>query len=96
MPIYEYECESCNKRTELLQKIADAPLTVCPDCGGKVRKLISSAGLHFKGSGWYVTDYAKKKGQGESTSKSETKSSSSPSKTASKKESTSKPAKSKD
>lgn len=96
MPIYEYECESCNKRTERLQKISDAPLASCPDCGSSVRKLISSAGLHFKGSGWYVTDYAKKKGQGENTSKSESKSKSNKSKATSKKESTSKPAKSKD
>ncbi len=79
-----------------MQKISDAPLVECLECGGQVRKLVSSAGLHFKGSGWYVTDYAKKKGEGESSSKSETKSPSSTSKTASKKESTSKPAKSKD
>ncbi|NOY83672.1 MAG: zinc ribbon domain-containing protein [Nitrospirae bacterium] len=69
MPIYEYECKTCKKRTELLQKISDPPLEKCPDCKGEVRKLISSAGLHFKGTGWYVTDYAKKKGEPASNEK---------------------------
>lgn len=92
LPIYEYACESCNKQTERLQKIFDPPLAKCPDCGGRVRKLISSAGLHFKGSGWYVTDYAKKKGNGESSSKS----ASSTAKASQKKESSATPAKSKD
>lgn len=63
MPIYEYECEQCSKRTELLQKVSDAPLAACPDCQGHVRKVVSPPGLHFKGSGWYVTDYAKKNGE---------------------------------
>jgi len=73
LPIYEYECKTCNKRTELLQKISDPPLEKCPDCNGEVRKVISSAGLHFKGSGWYVTDYAKKKEQpGSNEKKAET------------------------
>lgn len=69
MPIYEYECKTCKKRTELLQKISDPPLEKCPHCKGEVRKVISSAGLHFKGSGWYVTDYAKKKGEPASNEK---------------------------
>lgn len=73
MPIYEYECNTCKKRTELLQKISDPPLEKCPDCDGDVRKLISSAGLHFKGTGWYVTDYAKKKGQPETNTKGDKK-----------------------
>ncbi len=64
MPIYEYECTACNKRTELLQKLSDPPLETCPECKGPVRKIVSAAGLQFKGSGWYVTDYAKKNGQG--------------------------------
>lgn len=69
LPIYEYECTACNKRTELLQKVNDPPLEKCLDCDGEVRKLISSAGLHFKGSGWYVTDYAKKKGPSDTSDK---------------------------
>ena len=59
MPIYEYLCQSCGKKFEVLQKFSDEPLTVHPDCGGKVEKLISTSALQFKGSGWYVNDYAK-------------------------------------
>ncbi len=72
MPIYEYECLQCGKRTEILQRLAEAPLAVCPACGGTVKKLISSPAFQFKGSGWYATDYAAKKGGG-AESKSETK-----------------------
>ena len=69
MPIYEYECEQCKERIEVLQKLSDPPLETCSACGGKVRKMVSSpAGLVFKGSGWYVTDYAKKNGKNDSTS----------------------------
>lgn len=69
MPIYEYECEQCKKRVELLQRLSDPPLEICPSCGGKVHKMVSSpAGLVFKGTGWYVTDYAKKSGKSDSTS----------------------------
>ena len=74
MPIYEYQCLSCGKRTELLQKMGDPPPAVCPNCGGEVKKLFSSPAVQFKGSGWYVTDYAGKKsggGSGSSESKSE-------------------------
>ena len=60
MPIYEYLCDSCHERTELLQKLGDAPATVCPSCGGALRKLVSAPAFQFKGSGWYLTDYAKK------------------------------------
>lgn len=67
MPIYEYECLQCGKRTELLQRMDDPPLAACPQCGGAVRKLISSPAFQFKGSGWYVTDYAGKKGAGAET-----------------------------
>lgn len=75
MPIYEYECTQCGKRTELLQRMDDAPMASCPECGGAVRKLLSAPAVQFKGSGWYVTDYAGKKGGG---GKSETKSESKP------------------
>jgi putative FmdB family regulatory protein len=61
MPLYEYECEACGSRFEKIRKFADPPLEVCDKCGkGPVRKLISSPAIQFKGSGWYITDYAKK------------------------------------
>src|SRR5579864_1840038 len=62
MPLYEYQCTACAKRTEVLQRYDDAPLAACPACGGAVKKLISSPAFQFKGSGWYVTDYARKGG----------------------------------
>lgn len=68
MPIYEYLCDACHERTELLQKLADPPATVCPSCGGALRKLVSAPAFQFKGSGWYLTDYAKKSGGGDSGS----------------------------
>lgn len=58
MPIYEYQCDKCGMRVELLQKISDSPLESCEKCAGKMRKLISSTTFHLKGGGWYVTDYA--------------------------------------
>ncbi|HEY5648253.1 MAG TPA: FmdB family zinc ribbon protein [Nitrospiria bacterium] len=60
MPIYEYECEDCQNRVEVMQKVSDAPLQKCENCGGALRKLLSAPGLMFKGSGWYVTDYSDK------------------------------------
>lgn len=60
MPIYEYECENCSHRFELIQKFSDPPIKQCPLCKGEVRKIISSPGIMFKGSGWYVTDYSNK------------------------------------
>jgi putative FmdB family regulatory protein len=74
MPLYEYQCLTCGKRTEVLQRFEDAPLAACPACGGEVKKLISSPAFQFKGTGWYVTDYAGKKGAGSSGGKSEGKS----------------------
>ncbi|MBN2231221.1 MAG: zinc ribbon domain-containing protein [Deltaproteobacteria bacterium] len=67
MPIYEYCCESCDHRFDILQKITDDPVTVCPECGGSVTKQVSSTSFILKGSGWYVTDYARggKSGGGE-------------------------------
>ena len=58
MPLYEYKCESCGKTFEVIQKFSDTPLEVHDECGGKVIRLVSPSALHFKGSGWYVTDYA--------------------------------------
>ena len=60
MPIYEYQCESCGYQFEVKQSIKDAPLTTCERCGKSLRRLISSPGIMFKGSGWYVTDYSNK------------------------------------
>src|ERR687895_53650 len=62
MPLYEYECESCANRFERIQKFSDPLVETCPSCGGPVRKLLSSPAIQFKGSGWYITDYAKKGG----------------------------------
>jgi putative FmdB family regulatory protein len=60
VPIYEYECEKCKHQFELIQKFSDPPVIECPLCQGVVRKVISSPGIMFKGSGWYVTDYSNK------------------------------------
>jgi putative FmdB family regulatory protein len=68
MPLYEYECESCMKRFERIQKFSDPLVDTCPSCGGVVRKLLSSPAIQFKGSGWYINDYAKKS-SGDSGSK---------------------------
>jgi len=59
MPLYEYQCESCGRRFEEMQRVDDPPVASCPECGGKVRKLLSAPAFQFKGSGWYVTDYAR-------------------------------------
>jgi putative FmdB family regulatory protein len=59
MPVYEYQCESCGKVFEVIQKFSDEPLTVHDQCGGTVHRLLSAPALQFKGSGWYITDYAK-------------------------------------
>jgi putative FmdB family regulatory protein len=61
MPLYEYQCDACGRRFEKIQKFSDAPLETCALCGkGPVHKLLSSPAIQFKGSGWYITDYAKK------------------------------------
>lgn len=74
MPIYEYKCEKCGIVIEKIQKFSDPPLTDCEKCDGKVNKLLSQSSFMLKGSGWYVTDYAKKSSGGESKSEtSETK-----------------------
>jgi putative FmdB family regulatory protein len=64
MPLYEYLCDACGHRFERIQKFSDPPVEVCPNCGErKVQKLLSSPAIQFKGSGWYVTDYARKGGE---------------------------------
>ena len=60
MPLYEYQCDACGNRFEKIVKFSDPPLEACPSCGGKVQKLVSSPAIQFKGTGWYITDYAKK------------------------------------
>lgn len=60
MPLYEYQCKKCGHRFEKIQKFSDKPIKKCPECGGAVEQLLSAPAVQFKGSGWYVTDYAKK------------------------------------
>jgi putative FmdB family regulatory protein len=61
MPIYEYRCASCGHQQEFLQKVSDAPLTVCPKCGKpELAKMLTAAGFQLKGSGWYATDFRNK------------------------------------
>ena len=67
MPIYEYKCHQCGQKFEVRQRISEEPLKVHEDCGGELERLISASALHFKGTGWYVTDYAKN-GKSPSTS----------------------------
>jgi putative FmdB family regulatory protein len=79
MPLYEYRCSKCSGQFEVLQKFSDAPLSVHEGCGGPVERLLSAPGLHFKGSGWYITDYKNSggkssgNGEGKSEGKSEAK-----------------------
>jgi len=83
MPLYEYECKKCRHRFERIQKFSDPHIKKCPECGGPVEQLLSPPAVQFKGSGWYVTDYAKKSsapaagdssgGKTESTTKKEEK-----------------------
>ena len=60
MPLYEYECESCGVRFEVIQKFTDPVVGTCKKCGGTVRRLLSAPAIQFKGTGWYITDYARK------------------------------------
>jgi len=61
VPLYEYECTKCHKRTEKIETVAGPHLKQCPHCGGKVESVLSAPAIQFKGAGWYVTDYARKK-----------------------------------
>lgn len=67
MPLYEYQCKKCNHRFEKIQKFSDPPVKKCPECGGAVEQLLSAPAVQFKGTGWYVTDYARKSGASESS-----------------------------
>ena len=59
MPLYEYQCPKCG-RFEVIRKFSDPPLTACPTCGAEIQKLASAPAIQFKGTGWYITDYARK------------------------------------
>jgi putative FmdB family regulatory protein len=87
MPLYEYQCDACGHRFEVIQKFSDAPLESCEKCGGTVRKLLSSPAIQFKGSGWYITDYARAGKSDASSSSSSAKSESSASSSESKSDS---------
>jgi putative FmdB family regulatory protein len=69
VPLYEYKCVKCGRRTEKIESVSGPHLKKCPHCGGKVESLISAPAIQFKGSGWYVTDYAGKSAPGESAGK---------------------------
>ena len=100
MPIYEYKCHSCGEKFEVIQKFSDEPLSVHEGCGGALERLISAPGLQFKGSGWYVTDYARagkggsSNGKGEKSEKSADSSEKTPSERSASKTTESKPAES--
>ena len=69
MPIYEYRCDDCERVFEAIQRISDAPLDACRHCGGAAQRIVSSPAIQFLGSGWYVTDYARKTGDQAATGK---------------------------
>lgn len=100
MPLYEYRCRKCGVHLEKIQKFSDPPLKTCQRCGGQLERLLSPPSIQFKGSGWYVTDYARKsataesgksepaeKPEGPSTSESKAEAKSEPAKTAKSKDS---------
>jgi len=64
VPLYEYHCTKCKRRTEKIESVSGPHLKKCPHCGGRVEPMLSAPAIQFKGSGWYVTDYAGKKGAG--------------------------------
>jgi putative FmdB family regulatory protein len=74
MPLYEYQCDACANRFEVIQQYKDAPIEVCPKCGGTVKKLLSSPAIQFKGTGWYNTDNARKGSESATTKSGEAKS----------------------
>ena len=94
MPLYEYQCTKCKRRTEKIESVSGPHLRKCPHCGGKVEQTLTAPAIQFKGSGWYVTDYAEKKSAG-SDSAPAAKSDSSDSKDSATKESSAKETKEK-
>ena len=73
MPLYEYECKKCRHRFERIQKFSDPHVKKCPECGGPVEQVISAPAVQFKGSGWYVTDYARRSSSAGSSSNGDSK-----------------------
>ncbi len=72
MPLYEYQCQECGRTVEVIQKFSDDPLSECSHCSGTLERLLSAPAIQFKGSGWYITDYARgKNGDGAKTAKAE-------------------------
>jgi putative FmdB family regulatory protein len=78
VPLYEYQCDACGHRFEAIQKFSDPPLETCPKCGGTIHKLIAAPAFQFKGTGWYVTDYARKDSGGKAESSAKNASNASP------------------
>ena len=94
MPLYEYRCLKCKRHTDKIEKVDGPHLKKCPHCGGKVESVLSTSAIHFKGAGWYATDYASKgnsgdSGKGEKAEKSESKPETKPKEKESKKPATS-------
>ncbi len=89
MPLYEYKCDRCGSVFEVIQKFSDTPVELHEGCGGRVERLLSAAALQFKGTGWYITDYARNSGNGKAA---KTESKDSAGSTESKKTEASKPA----
>ncbi len=83
MPIYEYRCSACDQVFEALQRVSDAALDTCRRCGGPARRIISAPAIQFVGSGWYVTDYARKKKKGDASGRNGRDDASAPKKTGS-------------
>ena len=103
MPLYEYKCKKCGHQFEKIQKYSDRMVKKCPDCGGRVKQTITAPAVQFKGTGWYVTDYAKKssglsssEGGGKDSKKEDKSKSDSGSKESSPKESSAKESSSKE
>ena len=93
MPIYEYQCKKCQHRFERIQKFSDPHVKTCPRCGAAVEQVLSAPAVQFKGSGWYVTDYAKKSGSSTASSSNGDSSGKKEEKKGSKPESSAKPEK---
>src|SRR5215471_3899766 len=93
MPIYEYVCTKCGRKTEVIQRMGDKAIAHCPNCGGKVKKAISAPAIQFKGSGWYVTDYGSGAGRAKSESDGEPGKAETKSESAEKSEKSEKPSK---
>ena len=97
MPLYEYKCLKCGRLTEKIESVSGPYLKKCPHCGGKVEAVITAPSIQFKGSGWYVTDYAgKSKGDGSKTEKPASETKETPAKDSSGKESAAKESSSKE